>query len=69
MDTNQFDQVVRALESGVQRRRVLGSFFVASLAAPLVGFAASFGVDARRKKRRKRRKKIKRNTFGCVNVG
>lgn len=69
MDANQFDQAVRAIHSGVQRRRVLGSFFAASLAVPLFGFAASSGVDARRKKRRKNRKKIKRNSFGCVNVG
>jgi hypothetical protein len=69
LDANQFDHAVRAIESGVQRRRVLGSFFAASLAAPLFGFAASSGVDAKRKKRRKHRKKIKRNSFGCVNVG
>ncbi len=69
MDANQFDHAVRAIQSGVQRRRVLGSFFAASLAAPLLGFASSSGVDAKRKKRRKNRKKIKRNSFGCVDVG
>jgi hypothetical protein len=65
LDANQFDRAVRSLESGVQRRRVLGTFLTASLAAPLFGFATSSGVDARRRKR----KKIKRNSFGCVNVG
>jgi hypothetical protein len=69
LDANQFDHAVRAIESGVQRRRVLGSLFAASLAAPLFGFATSSGVEAKRKKRRKNRKKIKRNSFGCVNVG
>lgn len=69
MEAIQFDRAVRAMHSGVQRRRVLGSFLAASLAAPLFGFASSSGVDARRKKRRKKRKKIKRNRFGCVNVG
>ena len=66
LDANQFDRAVRDIESGVQRRRVLGSFFAASLAAPLFGFAASSSIDA---KRRKNRKKLKRNSFGCVNVG
>lgn len=69
MDANQFDHAVRAIESGVPRRRVLGSFFAASLAAPLSGFASSSGAEAKRKNRRKHRKKIKRNSFGCVNVG
>jgi hypothetical protein len=69
LDANQFDQAVRAIESGVQRRRMLGTFFAASLAAPLLGFASPSGVEAKRKKRRKHRKKIKRNSFGCVNVG
>jgi hypothetical protein len=66
LDANQFDHAVRAIEMGVKRRRVLGSFFAVSLAAPLFGFAAGSGVEARRKKHRK---KIKRNSFGCVNVG
>lgn len=65
MDANQFDQAVRAIEAGVERRRVLGTLFAVSLAAPLFGLTSSSRVDARRKKR----KKIKRNSFGCVNVG
>jgi hypothetical protein len=66
LDANQFDHAVRAIHSGVPRRRVLGSFFAASLAASLFGFASSSNVDAKRKRRRK---KLRRNKFGCVNVG
>ena len=66
MDANQFDGAARAIHSGVQRRRVLGTFFAVSLGAPLSGLATRSDVEARRKKRRK---KIKRNSFGCVNVG
>lgn len=69
MDQHQFDLATRAIESGVRRRRVLGTFFAATVAAPLLGFATGAGTDARGKKHRKRRKKIKRNSFGCVNVG
>lgn len=65
MDPTQFDHAVRAIHSGLGRRRVLGSFLTASLAAPLAGLVGNSGADARRKKRRK----IKRNSFGCVNVG
>ena len=71
MDATQFDHAVRAIEAGRPRRRVLGALFAASLATPLLGLSPAVETDARkkRKKRRKNRKKIRRNGFGCVNVG
>lgn len=65
MDPNQFDHAVRTLHAGVRRRRVLGSFFAAPVAAPLLGLATGTPAVARNRKR----KKLKRNSFGCVNVG
>jgi hypothetical protein len=62
MDASRFDDVVRSLTNAPSRRGVLAAFAAAALglAAPVVGDAG---------KGKKRKKKVKRNEFGCVNVG
>lgn len=70
MDTNQFDRAARAIVSGAQRRRVLAGLLTTAVVTPLLGLTSPADTEARRrKKRRKNRKKIRRNSFGCVNVG
>jgi hypothetical protein len=60
MDTSRLDRLTRSVSILLSRRTLAGALGLATLALPQ-------GIDA--KKRRKRKKKIKRNAFGCVNVG
>jgi hypothetical protein len=55
--TNRFDQLSRAVSTMRSRRALAGILGVGALALPPLAEA------------RKRKKKIKRNGFGCVNVG
>jgi hypothetical protein len=61
MDFARFDDLTRSVSTRRSRRTLAGILGVGALALPGL-------VDARRK-RRKKRKKVKRNAFGCVNVG
>lgn len=61
MEPECFDRLSRAAARVLPRRAIAGILGLGVLALPGL-------VDAR-KKRRKRKKKIKRNDFGCVNVG
>jgi len=61
MDTDRFDRLSRGVAHVLPRRAVAGIFSFGALALPGL-------VDARKKKR-KNKKQIKRNEFGCVNVG
>lgn len=66
MDAPPFDQLDRSLISNASRRG-----FLSSLAAA-IGLAAmrfSGGVEAKKKRKNKQPKKLKRNAFGCVDVG
>jgi hypothetical protein len=60
MDADRFDTLARALAAPASRRRVLRGL-------ALAGVAAGPAADAATAK--KRRKKVKRNSFGCVDVG
>jgi hypothetical protein len=62
MDASRFDDVVRSLKNAPSRRRVL-----AGIAAAALGLTMPAAGDAGKGKKRK--KKVKRNEFGCVNVG
>lgn len=57
MDTDRFDHVSRACWQMLSRRHL----------ASILGLAAVIPTLAKAK--RKRKKKLKRNGFGCVNVG
>lgn len=61
MDANRFDSATRAFFHSTSRRRVLGGVAALVTTTRLVAEA-----DARS---RKKKKKLKRNSFGCVNVG
>ena len=65
MDATRFDSLARFLTAGSSRR-----YLMRGLGALGLGFgAARFPETASGKKTRKKRKKLKRNAFGCVNVG
>jgi hypothetical protein len=59
MDTDRFDLLSRTVARVLPRRSVAGILGVSALVLPGL-------VDAGKKKRKK---KVKRNEFGCVNVG
>jgi hypothetical protein len=59
MDGTQFDDLLRSF---TQSRRT----YVGGALAAVTGFLIGPGVYA---KKRRKKKKIRRNTFGCVNVG
>jgi hypothetical protein len=68
MNAHAFDNAVRSLNAGLPRR----SLILPALHAALVLGGAGLPGGAAAKKKRKRKnknKKIKRNSFGCVNVG
>jgi hypothetical protein len=61
MDAAHFDQLLRLMNTGASRRRLLHGF-----AAALGGSAASVPYVATVGKRKK---KLRRNAFGCVSIG
>jgi hypothetical protein len=63
MDTDRFDRLSRTVSLLVSRRSVTGALGLGAIAIP--------GLAEGRKnhKKRKKKKKIRRNGFGCVNVG
>src|SRR5262245_47150653 len=61
MDPTCFDRLTRALAAAASRRRLLCGFAVFGLVA---GPASDVATAKKRKKKR-----VKRNAFGCVNVG
>jgi hypothetical protein len=58
MDANRFDRLTRSVATPASRRSVLAALGVAVAAVPPT-------VNARKRKRRK----VRRNAFGCVDVG
>jgi hypothetical protein len=69
MDALRFDRLARSFTNASSRRGLLRS-----LAASAIGLAAmrfSGGVEAKKKRKNKIKKptKLKRNAFGCVDVG
>jgi hypothetical protein len=64
MATRRIDQFARSLADGFSRRVLVG-FPVLALGLTAIANERA----ARAKKRHKRKKKIRRNNFGCVNVG
>jgi hypothetical protein len=60
METDRFDRPARTFSQLFSRRSVTGALGLGAIAIP--------GLAEGRKKRKKQRK-IKRNAFGCVNVG
>jgi hypothetical protein len=62
MDAHRFDALARALAPGATRRHVLGGLLGVGL-----GGGAARPPDAATAEKRRRR--VRRNAFGCVNVG
>jgi hypothetical protein len=62
MDPGRFDAATRSLAAGASRRRALGG-----LATALLTVAGGRAPEAMAAKKRRRR--VRRNAFGCVNVG
>jgi hypothetical protein len=62
MDAHRFDALARALAPATTRRRVLGGLLGVG-----TGGGAARPLDAATAKKRRRR--VRRNAFGCVNVG
>ncbi len=60
MESFRFDRLTRLVSLHLSRRTLAGAVGLATLALP-------HRIEA--KKNRKKKKKIKRNAFGCVNVG
>jgi hypothetical protein len=69
LDANRFDALARSLEDGFPRRAALGAALGAGFASLLSRFGADEADAKQKRKKRKRKKKIKKNAFGCVNVG
>jgi hypothetical protein len=61
MESDRFDCVTRAISLVLSRRGFAGALGLA--------VAGLSGLAEAKKKKRKKKKKIKRNDFGCVNVG
>jgi hypothetical protein len=61
MDTHHFDHLMLTLSLVLSRRGLTGALGLATIGLPSL-------ADAKKKKRKKS-KKIKRNAFGCVDVG
>jgi hypothetical protein len=61
MDTSPLDRLTRSVSILLSRRTLAGALGLGALTFPS-------GIDAG-KKRKKKKKKIKRNKFGCVDVG
>ena len=61
MDSDRFDRLARSLSSLLTRRTLAGTVGLATFGLPGL-------VDAKKRKKHKK-KKVKRNEFGCVNVG
>jgi hypothetical protein len=62
MDTDCFDRFTLAFADALTRRRVMATLGLGSLSIPIL-------ADAKQKRKKKNRSKIKRNAFGCVDVG
>jgi hypothetical protein len=62
MDRDRFDHLTRSLATLLTRRRLAGVFGLGALALPSL-------IGAKKRHKQKRKKRIKRNAFGCVNVG
>jgi hypothetical protein len=62
VDTARFDALTRAVSAVLSRRTLAGVLGLGALTLPSL-------ADAKKKKRKRKKKKIKRNDFGCVNVG
>jgi hypothetical protein len=60
VDSDRFDLLTRAVPAILSRRSLAGALGLGTLALPILAEA---------RKKHKKRKKIKRNAFGCVNVG
>jgi hypothetical protein len=61
MDSVRFDRLTRSVSTVLSRRTLAGALGLGALVRPDL-------ADAKKHKKRKK-KKIKRNDFGCVNVG
>lgn len=59
MDTNRFDRITRTVSLVLSRRGLAGALGLAALGIPRLTIA----------QKKKKKKKIKRNAFGCVDVG
>jgi hypothetical protein len=66
MDASCFDTLVRSLVAG-SSRRVIARAVGAALGLSLTHALAT--VSGAKKKRKKRKRTLRRNEFGCVNVG
>jgi hypothetical protein len=65
LEDQHFDCIVRSLIASPSRRRLLGGLIAAlGLLVPWES-----GTVEARKKKKKRKQKLKRNAFGCVDVG
>jgi hypothetical protein len=73
MDGERFDDLTRIIGSVASRRTMLLGLAVSALIAPLLGLGMADAAAKKRhlhkKSRRKKKRKIKRNEFGCVDIG
>jgi hypothetical protein len=68
MDGERFDDVARSLATAAPRRVALAALAGSALMVLMSGFGRARAV-AKRRKGKGKRKNIKRNPFGCVDVG
>lgn len=64
MEPDRFDQLTRRYVRLLSRRAIAGALGLGALALPGLSDAKK-----RHKRKRKHKKKVKRNEFGCLNVG
>ena len=64
MNTDRFDHLTRRWAGRLSRRAIASILGLGALALPWLG-----GAKKRHKRNRKHKKKVKRNAFGCVDVG
>ena len=64
MDSDRFDHLARSLAMLLSRRLLAGAFGLGAL-----GLSDLSEANKKHRHKHKKRKKIRRNAFGCVNVG
>lgn len=75
MDDRDFDRLTRAVSTRLPRRRLAGLLGLGAAGLGILGLSdlaearKNRNKNKKNKKRQKKKKKVKRNDFGCVDVG